>query len=160
MLILLNQNRAGLLVPVPIVDPPPIGVTGAIADIVDGLYDGFDIFFYSGVQPAFRASAIGCTLLFDATLDTPAAEVGDAISATSTNIHVTSGYVYVEGTVTWARILNFDNVSIFDCAVNTFGSPFLVNNKNVSLAQLVTVITATATEAAGILSFAMSLSIV
>lgn len=111
--------------------------------------DGGEIDYYTGTPPRSTADLAGSVLLATHTFDTPAATSGDLLAGNVLTLHLTGGFVYVDGTVGWARVRKPDGTAIYDGLVGLTGSgrPFIVSTATLAwtTGQAVTVTVCTAT---------------
>jgi hypothetical protein len=110
----------------------PTATRNALADLIDDLINGGAsgglIRIYDGTQPASANDAITTqTLLAELTFGDPAFGAASVGVITANSITGDSS-ANATGTATWARIVDSNGTTIFDCDVGTSGATINLNS--------------------------------
>lgn len=118
----------------------------AIANALDGGASAGKIEFYDGVQPTTGAAITSQTLLATLLLSDPSAVVATGVlTLNSVNDDVAAD---ADGTITWARATDSDDLHVFDvdCGVAASGAGIIFNTTTVRLGGVVQILSGTITE--------------
>jgi hypothetical protein len=117
----------------------------AVVDLVDGGAGAGKLRIYTGSQPATADTAASGTLLVDIALADPAfgtASSGAAALAGTPRSNTASA----AGTAGWFRVLDSNNVAVFDGAI---GVELTLDNNSIASGQTVNITSLTYTQPAG-----------
>jgi hypothetical protein len=120
----------------------------ALVDLVDGGSGAGKVRIYDGSRPAGPGTAVsGQTLLAELTFTDPAFGAGSSGVATASSITSDSS-ADATGTASWARILDSNNVAVWDCSVGTSGSDINLSSVSIVAGGTVSITSWTVTDPA------------
>lgn len=121
----------------------------AVVDLIDAGAGAGKLRIYDGSKPAGPGTAVGAqVLLAELTFSDPA--FGAASSGVATASAITAdASANATGTATWFRVLDSNNVAIFDGEVGTSGSDLNLNSTSIVSGAEVSVTSMTYTQPTG-----------
>lgn len=131
----------------------PNAVTAAACDTVVDLIDAGagagTIQIRSGTQPADADDAATGTLLATLTFSDPAFGAASVAGVATASAITDDSSADATGTASWARILDSDSATVFDCDVGTSGATINLNTVAIVAAAVVSISSFTVTHPDG-----------
>ena len=121
----------------------------AVVDLIDGGAGAGTIQIRSGTQPADADDAATGTLLATLTFSDPAFGAASTAGVATANAITQDSSADATGTATWARVLDSNSATIFDCDVNTTGATINLNTVSIVAGATVSITSFTVTHPDG-----------
>lgn len=120
-----------------------VATRNAMLNTLTGAIDGGPSFgtvkVYTGTQPATADTALsGNTLLLTFTCEDPSFAAASSGTATMDTSPVLSATAAATGTAAWARVADSTGATVFDGAVGTSGTDFVISSTSVTSGATVT----------------------
>jgi len=121
----------------------------AVVDLIDAGAGAGTIQIRSGTQPADADDAATGTLLATLTFSDPAFGAASAAGVATASSITDDSSADADGTATWARILDSDSATVFDCDVGTSGTTIELNTAAIVTGATVSITAFTVTHPDG-----------
>lgn len=121
----------------------------AVVDLIDGGAAAGTIQIRSGTQPADADDAATGTLLATLTFSDPAFGAAAVTGVATASAITDDSSADATGTATWARVLDSNSNTIFDCDVNTTGATINLNTVSITAGATVSITSFTVTHPDG-----------
>ena len=122
----------------------------AVVDLIDGGAGAGTINIYDGTQPADANTAVSTqTLLATLTFSDPAFGNADTSGVATASAITDDSSADATGTASWARILDSNSATIFDCDVGTTGATINLNSVSIIIGGTVSITSFTMTHPDG-----------
>lgn len=121
----------------------------AVVDLIDGGAGAGTIQIRSGTQPANANLAATGTLLATLTFSDPAFGATDTSGVATASAITDDSSADATGTASWARVLDSNSATIFDCDVSTSGATINLNTTSITSGGVVSITSFTVTHPDG-----------
>ena len=121
----------------------------AVVDLIDGGAAAGTIQIRSGTQPADADDAATGTLLATLTFSDPAFGAASTAGVATASAITDDSSADATGTAAWARVLDSDSNTIFDCDVGTSGATINLNTVSITAGATVSITSFTVTHPDG-----------
>ena len=121
----------------------------AVVDLIDAGAGAGTIQIRSGTQPADADDAATGTLLATLTFSDPAFGAASSAGVATASAITQDSSADATGTASWARVLDSDSNTVFDCDVGTSGATINLNTVSITAGATVSITSFTVTHPDG-----------